>query len=338
MRWLDSNSVSFTSIDVSGQRVQTIFGAGTIASFIDAGGNTNPKYRVKLPFGLGHLSPSAILYAIPSKDAPYVRRDGIMVRDETSYYGCSDSSPKLDPKYQLLFGTQVTYHFFRLYLLLCSLLSNIHEHVKKNPPLDNPADLWVQSINNHDGSTPKNKSPKLTYTSMQVALRKVIKREMSGRDFESMARNISKDIVHQMAVLPALIDRCVERLVKLAEEDTLLQLYDYCHTSDGKMIDPVMVKSQCVAIAPDAYYRIQTDVAMDRVRFNYLESHEPLLVYPDVTMDDPDGGGDDHLMMMMETGDDGVGGGATTDDMELPEAGDEPHDRARPESKRARFA
>lgn len=324
------------SLVVSGQRVRTIFGDGTIASFIDDGGKSSiPKYRVKLPFGLGHLAPSAILYAIPSNDAPYVRRDGIMVRDETSYYGYSDSSPKLDSKYQLLFGTEIAYQFFRLYLLLCSLLSDIHDHVKKHPPLDNPSDSWVKANNN--GIIRKKKSPKLNYTSMQVSLRKVIKKEMNSRDFETLARNISRDKVHQIAVLPVLIDRCVERLVKLAEEDTLLQLYDYCH---GTNIDPIAVQSQCLAIAPDAYFRIQMDAAMGNVRFCYLE-HHPLLVYPDTTTDDQDeenlgggpimnGGGDE-----MDTGEDedmtGTGGTADTDDVEMTGEDDEP------EHKRTRF-
>ena len=274
--------MSFSFIVVAGQRVQTIFGEGVIASFIDAGGiSTSPKYRVKLPFGLGHLSPSAILYAIPTKDALYVRRDGIMVRDETSDYGYLDDSPRLDPKYQLLFGTEITYQFFRLYLLLCALLANIHQHVQKFPPLTNPSDLWVHV--NDNGTSRKKKSPKLNYTSMYVALRKVIQNEMSSRDFETLARNISRDIVHQMAVLPILMDRCVERLVKLAEEDTLLQLYDYCHGTTK--IDPVTVKSQCLAIAPDAYYRIQMDTGAGNVRFCCLEN-DPLLVYPTTTMDD----------------------------------------------------
>ena len=261
-----------------------------------------------------------------------------MVRDETSYYGYSDISPKLDPKYQLLFGTEITYQFFRLYMLLCSLLSNIHDHVKKFPPLDNPADLWVHVNNN--GTASKRKSPKLNYTSMQIALRKVIKKEMNGRDFEAFARSISRDKVHQIAVLPVLIDRCVERLVKLAEEDTLLQLYDYCH-GGGTNIDPAAVKSQCQAVAPDAFYRIQMDRSMGNVRFCCLENN-PLLVYPDVTTEDhdvpedtvpnhgTDGGGDD-----MDTGDDDAAaavGGIDTDDMDIT-AGD---DRV-VEHKRTRF-
>lgn len=301
----------------------------------------SPKYRVKLPFGLGHLSPSAILYAIPSKDASYVRRDGIMVRDETSDFGYTDNSPKLDSKYQLLFGTEITYQFFRLYFLLCSLLSNIHDHITKNPPLPNPSDSWVP----RNGTSPKKKSPRLNYTSMQIALRKVIQKQMSHRDFETLARCISRDIVHQIAVLPVLIDRCVERLVKLAEEDTLLQLYDYCH---GPNIDPVAVKSQCLAIAPDAYYRIQMDtttVSLGNVRFCCLE-HTPLLVYPEAsTTDDPEDGGTgagnngSNFGDDMDTGDDDRAGtpnvGMDTDDGERME--DDNNDHRTSEPKRARY-
>lgn len=263
-----------------------------------------------------------------------------MVRDETSYYGYPDSSPKLDTKYQLLFGTEITYQFLRLYLLLCSLLSNIHDHIQKFPPLDNPADVWVQ-VNNSNGTARKKKSPKLNYTSMTVALGKVIQKKMNGRDFETLARSISRDKVHQIAVLPVLIDRCVERLVKLVEEDTLLQLYDYCHPSVGTSMDPVAVKSQCLAVAPDAVYRIQMDASIGNVRFCCLENI-PLLVYPDVTADDPDapedtiggGGGIDD----MDTGDDDVMGGTAVmdatndDDMDIT-GGD---DRV-PGNKRTRF-
>ena len=267
-----------------------------------------------------------------------------MVRDETSYYGYSDSSPKLDAKYQLLFGTEITYQFFRLYTLLCSLLSQIHDHVTKFPPLDNPADSWVQMSDN--GTTRKKKSPKLNYTSMQVALGKVIKKEMKYRDFETLGRSISRDKVHQIAVLPVLIDRCVERLVKLVEEDTLLPLYDYCHSSVGTTMDPVAVKSQCLAVAPDAFYRIQMDASMSNVRFCCLENN-PLLVYPDVTRTTDDATpedtivcGDDHMDLV--TGDDddddvaGDGIDTTADDdcMDITTGGD--NDRI-PEQKRTRY-
>jgi hypothetical protein len=182
---------------------------------------------------------------------------------------------------------------------------------------------------------------------MQIALRKVIQKQMSHRDFETLARCISRDIVHQIAILPVLIDRCVERLVKLAEEDTLLQLYDYCH---GPNIDPVTVKSQCLAIAPDAYYRIQMDtttVSLGNVRFCCLE-HTPLLVYPEAsTTDDPEDGGTgaagnngSNFGDDMDTGDDDRAGtpnaGMDTDDGERMD--DDNNDHRTSEPKRARYS
>jgi hypothetical protein len=291
---------------------------------MDAGSHySSPRYRVKLPFGLGHLSPPAILFAIPSKDAPYVRRDGIMVRDETPIYDSKERAPLLDSKYQLLFGTEITYQFLRLYLLTCSLLSDIQDHIVKFPPHDEPADFYVTKTNS--ASSRKKRSRKLDYTTVQVALRKVIINEMNGREFEALARKISREKVHEIATLPVLIERCVERLVKLAEEDSLLHLYDYCHATNP---DPVAVRSQCLSVAPDAMYRIQMDKSAGNIRFCYLENG-PLLVYP--KDDDEDynetigcrvGGDmeDDDMNNGIDTGDDaGMDDDRTDDDIVLPD-------------------
>jgi hypothetical protein len=251
---------------------------------MEAGGSksTGPRYRVKLPFGLGHLSPTAILYAIPSKDAPFVRRDGIMVRDETSYYRSISQSPKLDSKYQLLFGTDVTYQFLRLYLMLCSLLSDTREHISTFPPLDDPTDFYVTKTNS--ARSKKKKSSKLDYATMFAALKKVIRNEMSEREFESLGRKISREKVHQIAALPVLIERCLEKLVKVADEDTLLHLYDYCHIDN---VDPVAVRSQCLSVAPDAFYRIQFSSSEGNIRFCHLEGG-PLLTSPNDDIDEND--------------------------------------------------
>jgi hypothetical protein len=72
--------------------------------------------------------------------------------------------------------------------------------------------------------------------------------------------------------------------VKLAGEDSLLHLYDYCR---GKSVDPVTVWSQCLAVAPDAYYRIQLDSSSNTMYICYLES-ESIRINP-VEDDDNDG-------------------------------------------------
>ena len=62
---------------------------------------------------------------------------------------------------------------------------------------------------------------------------------MSVWDFEALGHMVSKEKVHQIAVLPKLIECCVDSLVKVAEEDTLLHLYDFCQYSD---VDPVALQ------------------------------------------------------------------------------------------------
>jgi hypothetical protein len=300
--------VSFLSLPpvISGQRVCTIFGEGTVASFTDSTSQSSgPKYRVKFSFGLGYLSPAAILHAVQSNDSLFVRRDGIMVRDETTYYS-SDFTPKLDSNQQILFATERTYHFLRLFLILCSLIADTHEHVIKFPPLDDPADFYITKTN--AANTKKRKSLKLDYASVLSVLRKVFKNEMNERDFETLARKVSRDKVHEIATLPVLVDRCIEALVKVAEEDTLLHLFDYCHVNN---VDPLAVQSQCLAVAPDAFYRVQRDESEECMRFCYLEGSSLLTSPPDDNGDAFIGGSssgadmdDEDMNNGVDTGDD----------------------------------
>lgn len=244
--------------------------------------SSGPKYRVKFSFGLGHLSPAAILYAVQSNDSLFVRRDGIMVRDENAYYG-SDSISKLDSNQQILFATECTYQFLRLFLILCSLIADTRDHITKFPPLDDPADFYVTKTN--AVSAKNRKALKLDYSSVMSALRLLFKNEMNERDFETLARKISRDKVHEIATMPVLVDRCIESLVRVAEEDTLLHLFDYCNV---KNVDPLAAQSQCLAVAPDAFYRIQRDTSEACLRFCYLEGR-PLLTSP------PDDNGDAYI-------------------------------------------
>lgn len=302
----------------SGQRVRTIFGEGTIASFMEPSGSSGPKYRVKLQFGLGHLAPSAILFAVPSMDMPHIRRDGLMVRDEASHY-VDENAPKLDPRYQLLFGTEQIYLFLRLYSLLCSLLSDTREHCAALPPSYDPADSYVTPTNK-TGRRKKKKSRKMDYSSLVVALQKVLANDMTSREFETLARKVSREKVHQIAALPSLIGRCVDALLKVAEEDTLLHLYDYCQY---KNVDPVAVRSQCLSIVPDAFFRIQFDPSAGNVRYCYLESG-PLLTSP------RDDNGEKEEDANMDTGED-IMEEDPIEDFDDVNAGD-----STPEAKRAR--
>ncbi|GKY97387.1 hypothetical protein MPSEU_000697200 [Mayamaea pseudoterrestris] len=271
---------------VAGQRVMTIFGEGFILTFQDSQGGVNgPKYRVKLPFATAYLSPSAILFAIAVKDQPYVRRDGVMAREESFLNRSPTSaSQKLDPRYKLLFGTDNIYLFIRQYTLVCSVLAStrLHQESLNDPPIK-----YSNSV--RKTSTPDITPTKVDYATVFSALRKVLLKKMDSRDFESLARRLTKTHVHEFAALPKLIERCAETLILTAKEDCLLHLYDYCKYSQA---DPVVVRTRCFAVASEAAYRIQYDLKAKALYFNYLPKSVDLLSVPrhdDDRIEDYDG-------------------------------------------------
>lgn len=257
-------------------------------------------YRVKLPFGLGHLAPSAILYAVPSKETPFIRRDGVMVRDESTFEVEESSPVKLGDQYQLLFGTEKIYLFLRLYSLLCSILTDTREYCETHPPPEDPTNSYITS---KISPLPKKEHERLTFSGLLVPLQKVLSGDMSARDFETLGRKVSKEKVYQISALPKLIERCMDAMVKVAEEDTLLHLYDHCRFSED--VDPVALRAQCLSIVPDAAYRIQFDRSTGKIRCCYLPRDEKLLTSPrddpvDQREEEMTGETDDDLMTMDE--------------------------------------
>jgi Sin3 family co-repressor len=283
---------SFLHTVVSGMRVATIFGVGTISSFTEPTPVSGPKYRVKLPFGLGHLVPSAILYAMPLKDAPFIRRDGEMVREDPTMEA-EENAPRLDPKYKLLFGTQKIYLFIRLYSLLCSVLSDTKSFCDKSPAPVDPADNYISPTKKTEK---KDGHHKLDFCTVLSVLKKVLANKATSGELEALGRKVARDRVHQISALPKLIERCTDALRKVAHEDTLLHLYDYCQYSND---DPVAVRSHCLSIVPDAFYRIQLDPVDGTLNYCYLESGSPLLTAPN-----PDEEEDIEDDTNMDTGDD----------------------------------
>jgi hypothetical protein len=256
----------------------TIFGAGTIVSFTDRdeSGSLNPKYRIKLPFGVAYVGPSAILHAIPSKDSPYVRHDGTMMRDDSVAQN-GGSIGKLDQKYKLLFGTESVYLFLRLYSMLCSILSSTREHSETSGV--DAADSYHNPVRKET----KEAAHRLDYSGVVSALQKVLSKKMDSKEFESLGRKVSKKKSYQMAALPKLIERCADALAKVAKEDVLLHLFDVCQNQG---VDPVTVRTHCLAVAPDAAYRIQYSPSSDVLFFSHLPKSEALLTAP---VDDMEG-------------------------------------------------
>jgi len=219
-----------------------------------------------------------------------------MVRDESSL-DIEGSGAKLSSHYQLLFGTEKVYLFLRMYTLVCSVLSDTREHCLAFPPAADPAESYVSPSRK---SEPKKASPRFDFSSVLVALEKVLSGKMLARDFETLGRKVSKEKVHQIAALPRLIERCVDAMLKMAEEDTILNLYDYCQYGGG--VDPVALRTQCLSVVPDASYRIQFDSSEGVISYCYIESGSSLVTAAQDEDDDANEMMEDDTNM--DTGDD----------------------------------
>lgn len=240
-----------------GQRVVTVYGEGVVNQFIDA----KQGYRIRLAYGVATLNPSAILYHLPNKDAPYIRRDGVMVRDRDVKHKV-DGDTTLGPKHQLLFATERIYLFVRYFASLCQLLTDINEHCDTFPVSDTPASSYHDPKKQHISNRP---AERLDYSGVLASLKKLVSQRMSFKDFEGFGRLVSSEKVAVTAAIPKLLDLCTESLVSVAKEDALLHLYDYCQY---RGVDPAIVRDQCFTMAPDAYIRIQYD--QSTLYFSYL--------------------------------------------------------------------
>lgn len=220
---------SLFSIDVTGQRVRTSFGEGTIVSYMEGNPSMGCRYRVKLPFGVASVRPSAILHSAIQPDGSIMaRKDGIMTRDDSHASAGEATSPeKLDKKFQVMFATESVYIFMRMYCILVSVLTDTREHTKVFPPGPDPSDEWyVPTPMKEEGSSgPK---PPADFPGVVSMLEKVVCRKVDLKDFETYCRRVSKEKVYQMAVLPKLVDKCTDALLNVAKEEMLLRIFDYC--------------------------------------------------------------------------------------------------------------
>jgi len=173
----------------------------------------------------------------------------------------------------------------RLYLLVCSLLSDIREQCETFETAEDPAKKYY----NPTKSTSDEVEEKLDYSTILSALQKVLSNRMSLKEFEVVGRKVSKDKVHEIAALPKLIERCMEALVEATTEDCLLHLYDYCQY---RQVDPVAVRTHCFSVSSEANYRIQYDTTTGSMYFNYLPRGTELLTAPSAESNDKTDDGD----------------------------------------------
>jgi len=229
-----------------GQKVKTIYGDGTITLFVESKG----RYRVKLPYGTAFLAPAAILHSIPSKDTPFIRRDGTMVRDTEE--STKTEGPYLGSNYQVMFSTRRIYLFLRLHLQLCNMLAELRDVCDGSVAVD-PATTYVVPPGEERR---RDLSERLDFSGMIAALKSVIMKKCDLKAFETLARKISKDHVHVIASLPKLVEKCSDALFSVAKEDALFYLYDYCQYTE---VNPAIARDHCFSMAPGADFRVQFD-------------------------------------------------------------------------------
>ena len=178
-----------------------------------------------------------------------VRRDGIMSREEsTSSNGEGLDTEKISAKFQLMFATESVYVFLRMYCLLVSLLADTRDYVRLFPPGHDPADVrYVPTPMKEE----RNKvfQPVADFPGVIAMLEKVVCRMVEAKDFESYCRRVSKEKVHQMAILPKLIDKCTDALLNVTKENVLLHIFDYCLLRE-------QVSTVCVGINPLSLYTL----------------------------------------------------------------------------------
>jgi hypothetical protein len=213
------------TIDASGQRVRTAFGNAMVLAFLGGDSTAGPRYRVKFPFGIGFLRASAILHGIDNLDGTkYIRRAGQMQKESDSSDEMEGSTVKLHKKFKLLFGTDHIYVFLRLYSFLVSQLDEIASLLRENSSMVDPASNYYNPMKSQD----EKKDSKLDFAAVMMNLQKVISRKLSAKDLEAFGRRVSSEVVHKIAALPKLVEKCAEMMVQTAKEDLLLQLFDFC--------------------------------------------------------------------------------------------------------------
>jgi len=265
-----------------GERVMTTFGEGTIHSFTETD-DEGPQYSVKLSSGFRTLQPPAVLHNIDANDgSKYFRRNDEMVKELDNTFDGS-SSVIVDKKFKVLFGTDSIYIFLRLYSFLISLLDDIKEYLLNNPTIVDPSLSYYNPMKSADDR--HKEESKFDFATVIVKLHEVLAKKMSHKEFESFARLVNRDIVHKIAALPKLVQRCGDMMIKMSEEDLLPHIYDVCQYSGQ---NPVTLRSTCMSISPSAEYRIQYNASNGRLYFSYLSEEEELSTVPMGDDDDDD--------------------------------------------------
>jgi len=232
---------------------------------------TNYQYEVNIAGETVSLGPPAILYSIPSAEGTFIRRDGVMIRDEMPAKQTSGSP--LSDKYKIMFGTESVYVFVRLFCLTSEIVLQIKESIMENPVESDPASTY----RNDDPPLPLKSAEELSFDSIFADLSKVVAKTMEEMEFVTLGRKASSAKAHLIATLPKLIERCGNALVIMAEEDTVLPLFDRCQTVP---CNPQAVHTKCLSVDPNALYRMQYNETIGELCCNYVPKGTSLIMDP----------------------------------------------------------
>jgi hypothetical protein len=223
------------------------------------------RYKIALPSGDGFIRPESILHIVPGSGS-YVRLNNRMQASDTPMEG---SGRKLDSRFKLLFGTQHSYSFLRLFTLLVRILADTKELLEEEKASDD---------DDMDVDEEKSDKDKCDYGTVVSSLKKCLSKGMTPLDFERVCRKACMDRVAQLAVLPKLVEKCADILCKLAKDGTIFTLNDYTMTREA---DPVKLRSQCSSVSDNSCYRIQLDTTDGWIYFSYIEPDQDLLAVPE---------------------------------------------------------
>jgi len=142
---------------------------------------------------------------------------------------------------QVLFGTENIYVLMRLYILLVTML--------------------YQAKGSLSG-----------YSDVMSSLQKLIQGKIVAKDFEAECRANVDKAVYNFVVIPPLVERCADALVRVAKEDFLENLY-HCSKlklKDLRQLRKISLGMLTLEITDEPIYRIQIQSSASRVFFSCL--------------------------------------------------------------------
>ena len=307
--------ICFQSDEV-GQRIRTAYGDGIVKNLRSLTSEDGCAYTVTLSYGVAYVCQSVIFHTIP---VPLTSNEKNFVRLNGKFNAIEDKLDVEDAAHVksgclAIFGTEKLYLFLRLYCVLVRILAEGNACLSRSNTYASPA---TQSTNGSEvpseektnevkgrgaiasavlqpGSADRVGQHYRGYAGLIAALKDNLKGKMNSKAFETCCRLLSRDNVFKLALLPRILEKCADSLLKVVEEDAYPSLLDYARIPQ---MDISLLRSLSLEVTDDATYRIQYDPAAQSMMCCYLPKDALLVVTPkNLTSsagDDMDADGDD---------------------------------------------